>query len=150
MINEKGNSPEKPQWDVLLLPPRFDEHTASTARPVEPLPHSRLNAVGTSMRSLFHGSNARALVLIVILGLGIGALGGLALVKTNEEDRPAAHETVSELTGTSFKGEGAGAAVLGTTESPKSSQSLTRSRRGRSRAASTNGAPRAYRVAVIR
>jgi hypothetical protein len=133
--------------DIQLLPPRFDEHTSASARPVERLPESRLR---TSIRKLASvatgGTNAKALVLFVVLGLATGTLAGVALVKRNKPVEPAVSETVFDISGTNQRhDEMPVGAVMGVADFPR-----MRTRGSRLPVWRTQRNPKAYRVAVIR
>lgn len=136
-----------------LPTPRFDDGASASAQPVQPIPRTgifdwmrNLN----SRRSKIAG-NLPALALVVMSGLAMGTIGGMALVK---ERRPAvepsaASDSVSELTVTATKTEDLDTAEVGATGFQSNNSNTTGPRKVRSRARK-NGEPRAYRVAVIR
>lgn len=136
-----------------LPPPRFDDSANASAQPVQPIPRTGIVAW---MRSLNSGRNRiaghlPALALVVMSGLAIGTIGGMALVKERRPyvEPPAANDSVSELTVPAAKTEDLDTAEVGATGFQSSDSNTTGPRKVGSRAR-TNGELRAYRVAVIR
>jgi hypothetical protein len=80
-----------------LSTPRFDEHTSAKARPVRPIPKSRVTIFFEKAGQLFTNSS-RSLALIVALGVATGALVGMALVKEPQSSLPGESEQASVLT----------------------------------------------------
>jgi hypothetical protein len=123
-----------------LPSPRFDDSANATAQPVQPIP--RLNRIAGKLP---------VLALVVMSGLVIGTIGGIALVREQSPavEPPPASESVSELTVSPTRTEEWSAAEVGAMGLFSDELNTTPSRRSRSRAR-TNGERRAYRVAVIR
>ena len=132
--------------ESILSSPRFDETTAASAQPVERLPKRGDGAWAAWIENI----RSRALVLVIIAGLATGALGGMwwARESSSTELRPA-NESVSGLPEAARENEELTLPISGAAAWQSSVSNTTRFRRNRSRARSS-GAPRAYRVAVIR
>jgi type IV secretory pathway VirB2 component (pilin) len=149
-MNTEKMRTEAIETGPALQTPRFDESAAAGAQPVEPLPKSGLARWIQNMRAgMFNRSTA--LVLVIVAGLAIGALGGMWWGRESllrDASRPL-NESVSELPKSAVQNEEPNAPMSGVAAWQSSVSNTTRSRRTRSRA-QTGSAPRAYRVAVIR
>ena len=135
------------QTDVAedTSPPLFDDRASAEAQPVMPIPKSRLTLLKERIGSNLN-NGWRSFALVVILGLAIGTLAGIALVRaTTTETQPAA---TAETAGSGddisqLQNADVGAQGVATEATP-----IVRQPRVRARA--SYGRPRAYRVAVLR
>lgn len=153
MIDEANDSTrliDEPEFNVP--PPRFDDSAAANAQPVEPIRASRAPAIYD--RAAYIGramtSGWRALVLVVIAGLATGTLVGMAWAEDRGvADVPPATYEMSEVAQENLQNEEPRAEVSGVTDLQSIRPMTSQMRKGRSRLRS-GGAPRAYRVAVLR
>lgn len=90
MIDNSTDSIPAAPSEPELATPQFDETARARARPVQPLVTTQTSSWVQRARSLTQAINARtrALALVVIAGLSVGALGGTLLVK----QRPISNE----------------------------------------------------------
>lgn len=136
-----------------LLPPRFDQSASASAQPVQPIPRTELFDWLRNLNSRRRRSRAKlpALVLVVISGLALGTMGAIALVKERRPavEPPPASQSVSELAVSLTSPEQLNTAEVGATGFQSNGSNTTRPHKIRPRPRS-NGAPRAYRVSVIR
>lgn len=126
-------------------PPLFDDRASAEAQPVMPIPKSRLTLLKERVADNLN-NGWRSFALVVILGLAIGTLAGIALVRaTTTETQPAATGARSGSSDDMAQLQNAdvGAQGVATEASP-----IVREPRVRARASSAR--PRAYRVAVLR
>ena len=130
--------------DSTLEAPRFDSMAAANAQPVEPIPRGFSSWIekSKSVRELIT-TRARALSLIIIAGLATGTLGGILMVN----DPPSSIAPVTSLADSERTKNliGADSGAYGFLIN----RNTGRNRKARHQARSA-GAPRAYRVAVIR
>ena len=145
----------------LDLPPAlFDEAASANAQPVQPIPAGgpAASVQRTSRVRALLGAKTKAFVLVVVGGLAFGTLGGTMLVREGHSTPDGAQGNQAELAETSAvpdatpeidssdatMGLGAFAGAL-----PRADQASSGKRRHRLRPR-VQGAPRAYRVTVIR
>jgi hypothetical protein len=158
MIDDTDNLQKISEEAEIEYPPpaHFDESATANAQPVQPIPTGIALWVERA-RHLRHGVSrkTRIVVLAVIGGLSLGALGEAMLVRTNTsraDSGPAIKAEPSDLkgaTGTQTPADETPAAKVAATELPGNTQSISRSGKRPTRP-SARHAPRAYRVAVIR
>jgi hypothetical protein len=158
MSAHSNNSVRFTEAEQFEYPPpaRFDESASANAQPVQPLSTSRVAAWKQRARSAREliSSKTVVLVLVVIGGLAIGALGGTLLVRHHTsmtESAPVVEESTLEIPaeGDSQKPADETRAGLPTTELSNAGRNSARGRNRRTRP-NTWHAQRAYRVAVIR
>ena len=146
------------QFEPSLV--RFDEVASANAKPVQPIPTSR---VSDWIQRAHHARQmltprTKALALVLVGGLAIGTLGETLLVKEGNstyDESPPAQESTSDITAAkdATKGTGLNEAVL---DAHASAVALQTAGQNPSRIRNRRIRPpvqriqRAYRVAVIR
>lgn len=123
-------------------PPLFDDRASAEAQPVVPIPKSRLSLLKERVDGILN-NGWRSFALVVILGLALGTLAGMALVRsTTPETQPAATAERSDDMA-QLQNADVGANGFATEAAPIG-------RQPRLGARASSGRPRAYRVAVLR
>lgn len=145
-------------------PPHFDESASANAQPVQPIPASVVTVWFQHARSARQMLPVRtkALALVLVGGLAIGALGGTLLVKERKlttGPAPVVEESAAEASATTdaspdatedaVPNEETGAAQPGAIELQGAAQTRSRNRSRRARP-QTQRQPQAYRVGVIK
>ncbi|MEK6281796.1 MAG: hypothetical protein AABN95_15690 [Acidobacteriota bacterium] len=156
-MTDDRNSVEfnQPQ-DPSLPTPLFDANASASAQPVEPIRRSRISILRQKVGSLRSSmsSQSRALALVIIVGLTIGALGGLVLVNlARNSQQPAvlvapSNDSAPEIRDAEAQKLDTFAAGLTGRSVQPSAPVITRT--GKARTRWRTNRPRAYRVAVIR
>lgn len=140
--------------DPSLPPPRFDDNASANAQPVEPISSHNSSPARQWLKRTF-GSPSRTLVFIVLVGLAAGTFTGVMWARSAQVNRPelSSSQSLSEVPKDENKTNLAGSLQPIAAISASNVQTITpnrsRTRRYRSQPRS-GGAPRAYRVAVIR
>lgn len=153
MFDNSTDSIPAPLSEPELATPQFDETARARARPVQPLVNSQTSTWIQRARSLTQALNARtrALALVVIAGLSVGALGGTLLVK---QSAPIGNEfSVADPSDGATAGEAPDVSDethLISAEAGVSGSDQTRRRGSRRQHRPAQQPRRAYRVAVIK
>ncbi|MDQ1707393.1 MAG: hypothetical protein QOJ88_604 [Pyrinomonadaceae bacterium] len=154
---KKNNYPDATSPALELAPPRFDEVASAKAQPVKPLPARGFGVSFPRTHSVLAPLKIRnkAMALLLVAGMAMGALGGTLLVRQRQSgsEAPALSETAAR-TGTleagvdgSRGGESLDALANALQNSAKRTSEM-RSRQGRRHRVQSQ--PQAYRVGVIK
>jgi hypothetical protein len=156
MIEGHNSTNTNPTEHATLPTPLFDADASASAQPVEPIHRSRISNWRNRFPLLSRRINGqpRMLIVVILIGLIIGALAGMLLVNIAGSGRPETvseapvNEPAPEMPVTEAQKLDTFAAALGGRDVQTASPTVTRNRRPRSRVRPSR--PRAYRVAIIR
>lgn len=85
--NEDRISLEDTPTSTLPPPPRFDAEASAAARPVEPLPRTRIQVPLKPNVSRLINKRSKFLALMAIVGLATGAAGGILVIERDKQQR---------------------------------------------------------------
>ena len=85
--NEDRDSLINIPTSTLPPPPRFDAEASAAARPVEPLPRTRIQVPLTPKISRLINKRSKFLALMAIVGLATGAAGGILVIERDKQQR---------------------------------------------------------------